>query len=184
VRIAIAAAFALLVGVPALAGGASSGIHIGLVVTGSFASPLTGTWDSRGAAQGAVYHFVVSGASGVVYALVSLPLPKAATIAVTDVLGSPSAVGRCDLRLGGVIYSLQEAPGAGGSNSARSYEMRYSIQSVDAVASANFDDCKRVAASYLSDIPAAERMQSLFLSRASDGRLVDAVTGTEYTRSR
>jgi hypothetical protein len=166
VRIAFAAFLALLAAAPALAGSAST-IHVGLIVTGSFASPLVGAWHARTAARGTIYHFVVSGNSGTFYQLVSIPL------------GAAPKAGKCDLRVSGVIHSLEQTPGAA------SYEMQYSIQSADLVTSStNFDDCKDVAASYLSDIPAAENTNSLILSRTGEGRLIDNATGADYTRIR
>src|SRR3954464_5826797 len=93
VRIAFAAFLSWLLAAPALASSTST-MHVGLVITGNFASPLIGTWDSRIAARGIIYHFVVGGSSGVFFELVSVPLRET----------SPSAptVEMCDLRVSGV----------------------------------------------------------------------------------
>jgi hypothetical protein len=160
VRLAFAALLSLLLTGPVLAGGTST-INVGLVVTGAFASPLTGSWHSPTAARGSIYHFTVSGHSGAFYRLVSVPLRD--------------AKGTCDLRVSGVIYSLEQ------TSKRPSYEMQYSVRSADVVASsAQRDACKDVAASYLSDMPAVE---SLVLSGAGEGRLVDRSTGAEYIRA-
>ena len=175
-RIAFAAALALLLAAtPALAGRAST-INVGLVVTGNFASALVGTWHSRTAARGAIYHFVVAGSSGAFFKLVSIRLPETSPTAAKDALSA--APGKCDLRVGGVIYSLEQTSGA-------TYQMQYSVQSADVVTSStNSEDCQDVAASYLSDIAAADGTQSLILSRTGEGYLIDGATGAEYTRMR
>lgn len=161
VRLAFAATLAFLLAAPALAAGTST-LHVGVVVIGDLASSLAGNWVSSTAARGAIYHFSVSDRSGAVHKLVSLPLRE------------PSA-GRCDLRVSGVIYSLEPTAGSG-------YEMRYAIQAADVVTSStDFDACQDVADSYLSDIPAAD---SLILSRAGEGRLIDSATGVAYSRTR
>jgi hypothetical protein len=163
VRLAFAAFLTLLIATPALAGG-SSAITVGLVVTGNLASPLAGNWVSSSAARGGIYHFAVGDGTGTFHQLVSIPLRDA-------------SAGSCDLRISGVIYSLEPAAGR-----AASYDMRYAIQSADIVtASSDADACEDIAASYLSDAPATD---SLILSRTNDRRLVDSVTGVEYTRTR
>lgn len=157
VRLASAASLALLMATPALAGGTTT-IHVGLVVTGNSTSPLIGTWRSKGIAGGSPYYLVVGESSGTFYQLVSIP--RRGT--------------QCDLRIGGAIHSLERS-GSG-------YEMQYSVRSAEVVASTtNAEACKGVAASYLSKVAAVE---SLTLSRTRDGRLVDTVAGTEYSRSR
>lgn len=178
-RLVFAAAVALLSAAPAIASDAST-MRVGLIVTGNFAAPLIGAWDSRNAARGVIYHFVVSRSSGVFYELVSVPLREASAIAVDDLVGAAPAVGRCDLRLSGVIYSLEQT--ARGSSR---YDMQYSIQSAEVVtSSSHFEDCKEVAASYASDIPTANGTHGLTLSLIGDGRLIDSATGAEYTRLR
>ena len=163
-RLVFAASLALLLVAPAFAGSAST-VRVGLVVTGHFASPLEGAWHSPTAARGTIYHFVVNASSGVVYQLVSMPLRETS--------------GTCNLRVSGVIYSLEQ------TSAGSSYEMRYSIQSADVVTSStDYDDCKDVAASYLSDIAAADGTRRLILSRTGEARLIDSATGTEYTRTR
>lgn len=163
-RLVSAASLALLMAAPALAGGASA-IHVGLVVTGRIASPLVGAWHSKTAARGTIYHFVVGGSSGAVYELVSIPLRETS--------------GTCDLRVGGVIHSLEPTSGEA------SYEMQYSIRTADVVTSStDFDDCEDVAASYLNDVAAAVGTRRLILSRTGEGRLIDSATGAEYTRTR
>jgi hypothetical protein len=186
VRIASAAILSLLVTTPTLA--AAAAIHVGLVVTEDFARPLVGTWDAKFPAKGTIYHFVVSGSFGVFYELVSVPAQETASIAVSDVLGAALGAGRCDLRLSGVINSLEEDPGAivhgAGGQAHASYEMRYSIQSAEVITSStDLDRCKQVASTYVSDagLGAASR---LLLSRASDGSLIDSVSGTQYFRAR
>ena len=97
-------------------------------------------------------------------------------MAAKDALSA--APGECDLRVGGVIYSLEQTSGA-------TYEMQYSVQSADVVTSStNSEDCQDVAASYLSDIAAADGTQSLILSRTGEGYFIDGATGAEYTRMR
>lgn len=113
-------------------------MHVGLVVTGSIASSLSGTWDSRTAARGTIYHFVVSGRSGVVYELVSIPLREPSPNAAEDVIGAAPTAGTCDLRVSGVIYSLERISGGTAAASSdyhlgSSYEMQYSIRSAEAV---------------------------------------------------
>lgn len=178
-KIIFAASLSLLVATPALAAGVSS-IHVGLIVTGNFASPLVGSWDSKVAVDGAIYHFVIGGTSGAFYELVSVPLRENLLIAADDVLGAPPDTGRCDLRLSGVIFSLEGTSG-NRAHLADSYEMRYSVETVEAVTSStDFDHCRQVAASYVT----AGAPRSLILSKAGDGRLVDATSGVEYTRTR
>lgn len=187
-RIAFAALLSLLLAAPALASSTST-MHVGLVVTGNFASSLFGTWDSRTAAQGTIYHFVVNGRSGVVYELVSVPSRATSVMAVEDVIGAAPTAGTCDLRVSGVIYSLEQISGGTAATSSdyhlgSSYEMQYSIRSAEAVTSStDFDACKEVAASYLSNVPAAGSVHSLTLSRTGKERLIDSATGEEYTRT-
>ena len=180
-KIAFAALLSLLMAAPALAG-STSAIHVELVVTGGLASPLAGTWDSRSAARGTIYHFAVSGSSGVFYKLVSVPLREPLQVAAADSPSAGAAAQMCDLRVSGVIYSLDPTSGRTGPGS--SYEMRYSIQSAQAVTSSTrFDDCKEVAASYVSSSSAADAPHSLILSRTGKGRLIDSATGQEYIRT-
>lgn len=187
-RFAFAAALPLFLAGPALSSSAAA-MHVGLVVTGSLASSLAGTWDSRTAARGTIYHFVVGGSSGVFYELVSVPLREISAGAMEDALGAAPTAGTCDLRVSGVIYSLERISGGTAATSSdfhlgSSYEMQYSIRSAEAVTSStDFDGCKEVAASYLSDTPAADSMHSLTLSRTGNGRLIDSATGEEYTRT-
>ena len=167
-RIGFAAALALLLAAPALAA-SSSTIHVGLVVTGSFASPLVGTWESRAAARGSIYHFVVSGSSGLVYKLVSLPLRE-------------PAAGTCDLRVSGLIYSLERRSGTASSpHSGSSYQMQYAVQSAEVVTSStSVEDCREAGAAYLGNTASDS---TLILSRTGDGHLIDSATGTEYIRT-
>lgn len=159
VRLAFAACLALLLAAPAFAGSRAT-INVGVVVTGAFASPLVGSWHSKTAALGSIYHFTVSGRSGAFYQLVSLPLPE--------------GKGSCDLRVGGVIHSLERAA------KRSSYEMRYSIQSADVVTSStDVDGCTDVAAAYLSDV-SADGTRRMILSRTGRDRLIDTASGTEY----
>lgn len=161
-RLAFVAVLALLGAAPALAGSTST-INVGLVVTGTFASSLAGTWHSNAADRGAIYHFVVGSDSGAFYKLVSIALP---------------GTGRCDLRVGGMITSFEPTSGS-------RYEMHYSVQSADVITSeASGSDCNNVAASYLGEFQVGNGTQSLILSRAGDGRLIDSATGTEYMRAR
>jgi hypothetical protein len=145
---------------PALAGSAST-MHVGLTLTGDFATALAGGWHARGAADGAIYHFVVRGSSGALYQHVSVPV---------------RGRGTCDLRLSGVIYSLEPVSGQRSR-----YEMQYAIQSADVITSSSSGGCSDVADAYLNDVPGA---QSLILSRAGEGRLIDSATGVEYARTR
>lgn len=162
-RLVFAAALALLAAAPAIAG-SSSTISVGLTVTGSFASPVTGVWRARTMAPGAMYQFVMSHSSGAFYEFVSVP------IADTPVTG------RCDFRISGVIHSLERS-----SREGASYEMTYSVQSADVVASSTDGvDCDDVAASYLSDV----NTRSMILSMTGEGRLIDSATRTEYVRTR
>jgi hypothetical protein len=174
VRLASAASLSLLLIAPALAGNTAT-FHVGLVVTGHLAAPLAGTWDARSAARGTIYHFVVSHSSGVFYQLVSVPLRE--TGVVKTAFGAPPAAARCDLRVSGVITSLE--PASSGSAGA-GYEMRYVIEAAQVVtSSSNTADCQEVADAYLSEAPASA---SLMLSPTSDGRLTDRATGAEYVR--
>jgi len=176
VRLASAASLSLLLIAPALAGNTST-FHVGLVVTGHLAAPLVGTWDSRSAARGTIYHFVVSHSSGVFYQLVSVPLGEISPGVVKTAFGAAPAAGRCDLRVSGIISSLEPTSTA---SSGSSYEMRYAIEAAQVVtSSSNIADCEEVADSYLSDVPASD---SLMLSRTGDGRLIDRATGAEYVR--
>lgn len=130
-RIAFAASLSLLLASPTLASSVST-MHVGLVVTGSFASSLVGTWDSRSAARGNIYHFVVSGSSGLFYELVSIPLRETSPIAAQDTLGDPPTAGTCDLRVSGVIYSLEQTSGttiraSGDHHLGSSYEMQFRV---------------------------------------------------------
>lgn len=166
-RLALAASWALILAAPALAAGASA-VHVGLVVTGKLASPLIGAWHSGSTAPGAPYQFVVSSSSGRVYEFVSIPVRDAGT---------------CDLRVSGVIYSLEPTSRARPSHGP-SYELQYAIRSADVVnSSTDSDTCEIVAAAYLSDIQAVGT-HSLTLSRTGEGRLIDGATGAEYTRTR
>ena len=177
-RLASAASLSLLLAAPALAGSAST-FHVGLVVTGDFAPALLGAWDSRSAARGTIYHFVVSGSSGVFYQLVSIPLQQTSPIALKAAFRAAPATPTCDLRVSGIISSLEPTA----ANRAR-YEMQYSIQSAQIVTSStNVNDCKELAASYVSDMSAADSTQTLILSRAGEGRLIDSATGQEYVRT-
>ncbi|RYE08225.1 MAG: hypothetical protein EOP22_14260 [Hyphomicrobiales bacterium] len=157
-RFVFAAALALLLVAPTHAGGRSSTIAVGLTVTGNLASSLAGTWQSRTVSPGAIYHFAVTNGSGAFYQRVSLPL----------------RAGNCDLRLSGVIYSLERA-GSG-------YEMHYGVRSADVVSSSTDPEaCEDVAAAYLSD---SRSPHSLTLSPTGKDRLLDPATGAAYIRTR
>lgn len=174
-RIAFAALLSLLLAAPALASSTST-MHVGLVVTGNFAPPLIGTWDSGITARGTIYHFVVGGGSGVFFELVSVPLHETSA--------SDPAAETCDLRVRGVIYSFEPIASREHPHPASSYEMQYAIQSAEVVTSStDFDGCKEVAASYVSDTPAVDARHSLILSRTGEGHLIDSATGAEYART-
>ena len=187
-RIAFAACLSLLATAPAFAAGFST-IHVGLVVTGNIAFPLVGTWDSRTRGSDTPYHFALSRTSGLFYELVSVPLDGSGVTTMGSVSGIAAVHAVCDLRVTGVITSVEKVSGETiGSFSDRhlkpTYEMRYSIQYAEVVTSpVNLDECKQVAASYVDNASAAETAGTLFLYWAGDGSLIDSAAGTEYART-
>lgn len=175
-KLAAAASLSLLLVAPALAGSASN-FRVGLVVTGHLAPALVGTLEARGAAPGSIYHFVVSDRSGVFFQLVSVPLGESSLGVLKTAFGAPPAAPRCDLRVSGVITSLEPTAAA---SQGGGFEMHYAIEAALVItSSSNTANCQEVADAYLSESTGSG---SLMLSRAGDGHLLDRATGAEYVR--
>jgi len=92
--------------------------------------------------------------------------------------GSDAPANTCQFRLTGAILAVEETS----DNATPTYQMRYLIQSAEAIISpAGVDDCRPIASSYISDVSSDER--TLFLTWAADGALIDSISGTQYTRA-